>query len=89
MADLLDFDWINSLGQLYTSQYSGTGTWWPVYDIEVQTGLLRIDVCGKLQIMHIDDVMKFKDDGGTEYSCDDFYCDGERAMSTPNKGESK
>jgi hypothetical protein len=86
MADILDFDWINSLGQLYTRYL---GTWWPVYDIEVQTGLLRIDVCGKLDVLHMDDVMKFKDDDGTEYDCDDFYCDSERAMSTPNKGESK
>lgn len=74
--DKLDYDWINSLGQLYAK----SGSWWPVYDIEVQCGLVRIDVCGKLDILRMSDISRFKDDNGNEYPTDDFYLDGERAI---------
>lgn len=80
MSDILDYDWINSRGQLYARLNAlPDAYWWPVYDIEVQTGLIRIDVVGKLQVTSMYEVMGFKDDNGTEYGCDDFYCDGERA----------
>ena len=28
---------------------------WPVYDFEIETGLLRIDVMGKLEVWHMSD----------------------------------
>jgi len=29
----------------------GLGDWWPVYDIELDCGLMKIDVCGKTQVI--------------------------------------
>ncbi|AOJ31394.1 hypothetical protein [Burkholderia metallica] len=79
--DLLDMEFINSLPQpLLARQYgSGDRWWWPVNDIDVQTGLLRIDVCGKLDVLHISDVYFFRDANGNEYHSDDFYSDSDRA----------
>jgi len=37
--------------------------YWDVYDIEVETGLIRLDVMGKLDIIHCDDVTKFRVNG--------------------------
>lgn len=73
-ADLLDMDHINSLPQpLFAMTWHGT--WWPVHDIEVQTGLVRIDVCGKLDVKPVGDIRKFRDDIGHEHEPDDFYVD--------------
>jgi hypothetical protein len=46
-----------------------------VHDIEVQTGLLRIDVCGKLQVKHIGEVIFFRDRDGVEHDAETFYSD--------------
>lgn len=81
MSDQLDYDWINSLGQLYANIM---GSWWPVHDIEVECGIFRIDVCGKLDVLHLMDARAFKDDAGNEYSPDDFYLDSERALALKN-----
>ena len=40
MVDILRMDYINSLPQPFIARFYG-GSEWPVYDIEVQTGLLR------------------------------------------------
>lgn len=65
MADRLDMEYINSLPQpLWDGDF-------PVYDICVDTGLYRIDVCGLLEIKHIDRCMTMKDaNGKTHYTCD-------------------
>ena len=72
--DKLDFNFINSLGQFYGSL---SGTYWPVLDMCVETGLTRIDVCGKMQICDITDFLNFKDETGKIYEVDDFYLDGD------------
>jgi hypothetical protein len=41
-------DFINSLPQPFMANFIGKERW-PVYDIAVDGGLLRIDVCGMLQ----------------------------------------
>ena len=46
-----------------------------MYDIEVQTGLLRIDVVGKLQVTDIGEVMFFTDEAGVKHDADTFYSD--------------
>ncbi|MDR2331896.1 MAG: hypothetical protein LBE61_00270 [Burkholderiaceae bacterium] len=71
---LLDMDYINSLPQPLIGFTRGGGEW-PVYDIEVETGLVRIDVCGKLEAKEISDFKGFKDDLGTWHSRDGFYSD--------------
>ena len=81
-ADLLDMAYINSLPQPFLAQKWGSkgDDWlWPVHDIEVQTGLVRIDVCGKLDVLHMGDIKRFKDDKGKWHDADDFYSDAERA----------
>lgn len=87
MADLLDMDYINSLPQDIWCRY--LGGWWPLYRIDVETGLLNIDVCGKLDALHIDDIMEFRDGSGKLHSTFDFYADPEywegRAIPASNK----
>jgi len=70
----LNMDYINSLPQPFIAHFFG-GDEWPVHDIEVQTGLLRIDVCGKLQAKHIGEVNFFRDMDGAEHDSDTFYSD--------------
>lgn len=49
MIDVLRMDHINSLPQPFLVRFCGDKDWWwPVHDFEVGTGLMRIDVCGKL-----------------------------------------
>jgi hypothetical protein len=46
---------------------------WPVYDIDVETGLYRIDVCGKLQAEHISGAAEFRDADGVVHDSESFY----------------
>lgn len=90
MADLLDMDYINSLPQPFLAQQYGDhgDDWlWPVHDIEVQTGLVRIDVCGKLDTKHIGDFKIFRDANGKNHDADDFYADAEREASGNQAGD--
>lgn len=82
MSDILDMEYINSLPQpLVARMLCGKDFDWPVYDICVQTGLVRIDVCGLLEVKSISDFSAFRDDYGKVYTPDDFYLDGDRAMT--------
>lgn len=79
--DRLRMDYINSLPQPFTAHLY-CGSVWPVYDIDVETGLLRIDVCGKLEAKHVSDVREFIDTDGGGHDPDSFYleacrCGGE------------
>ncbi len=73
MNDRLRMDYINSLPQPFLARFCGDKTWWPVNDFEVQTGLMRIDVCGKLQVKHFGDVMEIRDDNGVSHDPETFY----------------
>ena len=70
--DLLDMRYINSLPQPFIARFLG-GWEWPVYDIDVETGLMRIDVVGKLQVTHIGEVTHFRDAEGVEHVVDSLY----------------
>jgi hypothetical protein len=88
--DLLDMAYINSLPQPFMGRQLG-GWWWPIYDIEVETGLVRIDVCGKLSVKHVSDFTIFRDDAGVERRADAFYTDAtpeERAAIAKTTGGS-
>ena len=74
-GDRLKLDHINSLPQPFIGVFFG-GDRWPIEDIDVQTGLLRINVCGKLQVKHIGDVKHFVDADGGIHDSDSFYVDG-------------
>ncbi len=84
MSDLLRMDHINSLPQPFIAHFCG-GDEWPVYDIDVETGLLRIDVCGLLQIMEIGEVIFFRDLEGIEHDVDSFYRDYEPTTQEGDK----
>lgn len=71
-VDLLNMEYINSLPQPFIARFVGGDTW-EVYDIDVETGLLRINVCGRLQIMSIGEVTSFIDANGDEHDAESFY----------------
>ncbi len=74
--DLLDMDYINSLPQpLFW--LDGPNWVWPVNDFEVETGLFRIDVMGRLDVKHIGEAIRFRDSDGTVHLADDLYLDPE------------
>ena len=75
--DKLRIDYINSLPQPFIATFFGNSEW-PVHDIDVQTGLLRIDVCGMLQSEHIGAVKFFTDEAGEKHDAETFYTDWEQ-----------
>ena len=84
--DLLDMAYINSLPQpFFVRQFGDKDFSWPVYDIEVETGLYRIDVCGKLQACHIGDAAQFRDANGVVHDSADFYLDADRTHVSDEK----
>lgn len=78
MRDLLRLDYINSLPQPFLVRFYGDKeTWWPVNDLEVQTGLMRIDVCGKLEVKHFGEAAEIRDGDSVIHDPDTFYSDWE------------
>ena len=77
MSDLLRMDYINSLPQPFMVEFVGDKPeyGWEVYDIDVETGLLRINVMGKLDVKHIADVRRFIDMDGGSHDPETFYSD--------------
>jgi hypothetical protein len=82
MTDLLGMDRINSLPQPFTAHFYGGGVW-PVIDIDVLHGFLRIDVVGLLEVKHISDVHTFIDANGESHDADSFYADFEVEAQNP------
>lgn len=80
--DLLDMAWINSLPQPLSVTKCSEKWLWPVIDIDVETGLLRIDVVGLSEIWHWSDVSFARDDTGKDYNGYAFYSD-----ATPEERE--
>lgn len=74
MADKLNMEAINALPHPLIARFCG-GDRWPVYDIDVETGLMRIDVCGLLQVKEFCEVMEIHDADGYEHDSDDFWLD--------------
>ena len=77
MTDLLNMELINSLPQPLWVSRNGKDWWWPVYDICVETGLVRIDVCGKLQANHIAEWWYVRDDAQVIHDTETFYLEDE------------
>lgn len=70
--DRLDMAYINSLP---LPLWDGD---WPVVDIDVETGLYRIDVCGLLEVRHIDRCFTMDDSNGNRHYVGDFEIDPEQ-----------
>lgn len=75
MADLLNMDLINSLPQPLWGSENGKDWWWPIVDIDVESGICRIDVCGMLQAKWITDFRYVRDDAQVMHEPDSFYLD--------------
>lgn len=73
--DKLRMDYINSLPHPFLARFCGDTTFWPVNDFEVGTGLMRIDVCGKLQVKSFSEVMEIRDGEDRSHDPDTFYTD--------------
>lgn len=73
MTDILRIDHINSLPQPFLVRFCGDKDWWPVHDFEVETGLMRIDVCGKLQAKRFSEVAEIRDGDSQAHDPDSFY----------------
>ena len=80
MTDLLKLDFINSLPQPFIVTLLG-GDEWPLIDICVETGLFRIDVCGKSQVMDIADANSFTDSDGKKHDSETFFSDYEEEQA--------
>jgi len=75
-GDLLSMSHINSLpGPLFIRLAGDKEFSWPLEYIDVETGLIKFDVCGKLQSGHIGDVAQFRDSSGTVHDSETFYSD--------------
>jgi hypothetical protein len=74
MTDMLDMAYINSLPQpLFVREFGSKDWWWPVYDIDVETGCYRIDVMGKLEVKHVGGAAEFRDANGNLHPVDLFF----------------
>ncbi len=72
VMDKLRMEHIDSLPQpLVAHFYSGDE--WPLHDIEVETGWLRVNICGKLVAKFIGEVSFFRDIEGIEHNVDTCY----------------
>lgn len=79
MTDLLNMNAINSLPQPLFCLTGGT--WWPIESIDVETGLMRIDVCGMLDVIHFGAVIRIRDSEGALHDTDDFYVEDDQQPS--------
>lgn len=81
--DLLNMQHINSLPQPFMIRLWGDkNITWPLDHICVETGLLKFDVCGLLQLGHIRDVAEFIDSAGIHHDSETFYSDYEAEEAT-------
>ncbi len=85
VTDLLRMDYINSLPQPLFANFC-TSSDWPVHDIDVQTGLLRIDACGMLDVKHIRSVLYFRDADGVRHDPESFYYDADATSPVTSEG---
>ena len=70
--DKLNFDLINSLSPLCV-RLGASESWWLLEYIDVESGALRIDVCGLRQIGDFEDVQRLLDCNGDEHDPEEFY----------------
>jgi hypothetical protein len=70
--DKLNMEKFNSLPHPITARLYGGGEYW-IEILDVQTGCMRIDVCGKSQLSHFSDVKELIDIDGGKHNPDDFW----------------
>ena len=86
MGDMLNMERLNALPHpLWAAVH--VNDWWPVESIDVETGLMRIDVCGLLQIEMFGGLFGLRDNDGVVYEVDDFYNEAAQPAPAPNASE--
>jgi hypothetical protein len=71
-SDLLNLEKFNALPSPVTARLCGGSEYW-ITLLDVQTGCMHIDVCGKTDPSHFGDVVLLIDIDGNEHAPDDFY----------------
>lgn len=77
MSDLLKINSFNRLQHPLFCRFAGDSSDSLIETVCVQTGLMRIDVYGKIDHRHIGEVMEIVDGDGNRYDVDDFYIDSD------------
>lgn len=77
--DLLSFEKINALPHPLMIREFSHDWWWPLIDIDVQSGLYRVDVCGKSQTFSVGGCTQIQDGTGDIHDMDIFFTDYEVA----------
>ncbi len=75
--DLLSLEKINALPHPLMIREFRSDPWWPLIDIDVQTGMHRIDVCGLSQVKEISSCAQIMDDRGDIHDMEIFFTDYE------------
>lgn len=70
--DLLDIEKFNSLPSPVMARLCGGATFWPIETLCVQTGLIRLDIHGQIDLSEFALVAAIKDSCGNAYDTDDF-----------------
>lgn len=73
-GDTLDMAKLNSLPSPITARLCGGSEWW-IETLDVQTGCMRLDVCGQIDLSHFSEVIVLIDFDGNEHEPDDFWLD--------------
>jgi len=71
-GDKLNIEKFNSLPSPVTARLRGLGDYW-IESLCVQTGLMRVDVCGKTDNCEFIDAVLLIDADGNEHNPDDFW----------------
>lgn len=74
MSDKLKMDELNSLPAPLFAHLCGRDRW-PIFDIEVEIAMVRIDVCGLLEIKSFAEVFTVEDGNGTLHDAEQFWVD--------------
>lgn len=79
MSDLLRMDLINALPHPLLIREFSHDWWWPLIDIDVESGLYRIDVCGLSQTKQVGGCEQIQDDSGAIHDLEISFTDYEPA----------
>ena len=67
--------WVNAFNngsEIYIRNWGNRDFWWPLIFVDLDSSLIKIDVCGKSQNMHLNDCAELKYDGLIVKN-EDFY----------------
>ena len=73
-GDILNGAKFNMLPSPVTARMYGGGEWW-IETLDVQTGAMRLDVCGQIDLRHFSEVVELIDIDGGKHDPDDFWID--------------